>query len=89
MKFPYVPARADRVRRAPLRTIDEMAEEFKLTKFQLVQRMRTSSVPPPKPQFRHRGHLSQAHTWYEARAMRQWKNQDDAARAAAQPAPVG
>jgi hypothetical protein len=63
-----------RVHHAPLRTINEMADEFGITRYQLVSDMRHSPVKAPEPALRLRGA-----TWYQPRQLRQWRKEHLAA----------
>jgi hypothetical protein len=59
-------------RRLPLRSIQELAEEFGLTMPQLRATLQHSTQDPPKPALRHHNSMSCSNTYYDPILMREW-----------------
>jgi len=66
--------RRDTLRRKPLRTFSEMADEFGLTPHQLLAYMSHARSPAPKKIMRtgSNAHIGQNNSWYDPAAFRAW-----------------
>lgn len=72
---PYPNRHAPRVRREPLRTLPELAEELGVTVVHITATM-SHYAEHPKPQLTHRtGPSSSRNTWYERRPFLAWWKQ--------------
>jgi hypothetical protein len=89
MQLHYVLSRARRgPPHEPLRTLEELAEEFGLSsRAALVAQMRLSTVPPPKAVFHHHGPFVSA-KWYRPSEMRRWWTEHQASKAVREPIPA-
>ena len=56
--------------REPLRTVDELADEFGVTRAQLVALLRHRDGPEPK--MKQNNKRTTKHTWYSPTEMRRW-----------------